>query len=216
MSLLAEFEVASPDFVLGPTLEAVPAIEIELERQYALVPDQPILFCWIRSPGETNVDRTLEQDRTVARFDRLERSGGRDLYRLERSDRSRTAVVESYRRWVSLGGELLTGRAVDGRWTFEMRFPDRDSFTEYHRFLEREGVEFDLLRIADGEQTEESKSVLTQSQREALTLANEYGFFSVPRESTLSDVAGALGISDQAVSERIRRGQARLIDAYLV
>ncbi|SFS80561.1 helix-turn-helix domain-containing protein [Halostagnicola kamekurae] len=213
MSLLAEFEVASPDFVLGPTLEAAPALDIELERQYALVPEQPILFCWIRSPDETNVDRALERDRTVARFDRLERSGGRDLYRLERSDRSRTEVIESYRRWVALGGELLTSRAVDGRWTFEMRFPDRGSFTEYHRFLERQGVEFDLLRIADGEQTGES--VLTQSQREALTLANEYGFFSVPREATLSDIAGALGISDQAVSERIRRGQARLIEAYL-
>lgn len=216
MSLLAEFEVASPDFVLGPTLEAVPALDIELERQYALDPDQPILFCWIRSPSETNVDRILERDRTVSRFDLLERSAGRDLYRLERSGRNRTEVVGSYRRWVSLGGELLTGRAVDGRWAFEMRFPDRDSFTEYHGFLEDHGVEFDLQRISDGEEAGETKTVLTQSQREALTLANEYGFFSVPREATLSDIAGALDISDQAVSERIRRGQARLIEAYLV
>lgn len=216
MSLLAEFEVASPDLALGPTLEAIPSLEIELERQYALEPEQPILFCWIRSPSETDVDGALERDRTIATFDRLERTGERDLYRLKRSHTDQTNVIESYQRWVSLGGELLAGQTGDGYWEFEMRFPDRDSFTEYHEFLESHGVEFNLQRISDGERARESGKTLTRSQREALTLANEYGFFAVPREATLSDVAGAFDISEQAVSERIRRGQARLIEEYLV
>ncbi|GAB7020559.1 helix-turn-helix domain-containing protein [Halostagnicola bangensis] len=216
MSLLAEFEVSSPDLTLGPTLESVPSLDVELERQYALEPDQPILFCWIRFSDETDVDRMLERDRTIAQFSQLERTGGRDLYRLKRSRAEQTKVIESYRRWVSLGAELLTGQTMDGRWELEMRFPDRDSFTEYHEFLERHGVEFDLQRISDGGRARKSDKTLTRSQREALTLANEYGFFAVPREATLSDVAGSLDISEQAVSERIRRGQARLIEEYLV
>lgn len=48
---------------------------------------------------------------------------------------------------------------------------------------------------------------LTPAQREALALAHEMGYFSVPRETTASEVAAALGIGKSAFLERLRRGQ---------
>lgn len=216
MGVLAEFEASSTDLVLGPTLEAMPSLDVDLERQYALDPAHPISFCWARCPDIERLERALTSDRTVETFDRLARSGDWALYRIKGSDDD---VVHAYRRWVSIGGELLECQGSDGRWVIHMRFPDRDAFARYHAFLEREGVEFALHRLADDESDSPNQTdgtVLTDSQREALALAFEHGFFEVPRETDLSTIASDLGISNQAVSERLRRGQARLIEEQLL
>ena len=214
MSLLAAFEASSPALVLGPTLEALPSVDVELERQYALDPARPIVFCWIRYRDHERVDRALADDPTVAAFDRIGGVDGRSLYRLHRSE---TNVVEAYRQWVGAGGELLDCRGSDGSWDVEMRFPDRDSFGRYHDFLADEGVALELHRLADGDERHGgSESAVTDAQREALVLAHERGFFEVPRETRLSEIADQLGISTQAVSERLRRGQAQLIERELL
>ncbi len=54
---------------------------------------------------------------------------------------------------------------------------------------------------------------LTTEQREALAVAYRNGYFAVPRETTTAALAEKLGISGQAVSERLRRGYTRLVDA---
>lgn len=213
MGLRAEFEAASPALVLGPTLAAMPSLEVRIERQYALDPAQPIAFCWAHCSDLERLERTLATDETVDEFERLERTSERTLFRIRRSD---SGVVPAYRRWVAAGGELLSCRGTDGRWDVTMRFPDRESFAHYHEFLEGHGVEFELNRLETGVEADRATETLTDSQREALALAFEYGFFEVPRESELSEVADTFGISTQAVSERLRRGQARLIEAYVI
>jgi predicted DNA binding protein len=52
---------------------------------------------------------------------------------------------------------------------------------------------------------------LTARQRETLRLAHERGYFEIPREVTLDDLADELGVSNQAVSERLRRGCTHVI-----
>ncbi|SER80068.1 helix-turn-helix domain-containing protein [Natrinema salaciae] len=216
MSLLAAFEASSPALVLGPTLEALPSVDIELERQYALDPDHPVAFCLIGCRDREQLDRALTDDATVASFDRIGGSDERELYRIRRSD---TDVVDAYRRWVAAGGELLDCRGSDGRWAVEMRFPDRESFGRYHDFLASEGVTLELRRLATDDRRRrdlEQEPAVTDAQRTALALAYEHGFFDVPRRAGLSEIADRLDISTQAVSERLRRGQAQLIEAQLV
>ncbi|MCO8244207.1 MULTISPECIES: helix-turn-helix domain-containing protein [unclassified Haladaptatus] len=48
---------------------------------------------------------------------------------------------------------------------------------------------------------------VTPAQERALRTALEFGYFSVPRETTASDVAGELGISKSAFLERLRRAE---------
>ncbi|WP_049927653.1 helix-turn-helix domain-containing protein [Halopiger goleimassiliensis] len=213
MSLLAEFDAASPDLVLGQTLQAMPSLTIDLERQYALDPSRPIAFCWATCGDFSRLETTLEEDGTVDEFQRLSRSDEVALYRVIGAD---GGAIDAYSRWVSVGGELLECHGTDGRWELSMRFPDRDAFSEYHGFLEARGVDLELHRLANGEDVRTDAGGLTDSQREALLLAYEHGFFDVPRETTLTAIAEALDISNQAVSERIRRGQARLVEKHLV
>ncbi|MFD1645543.1 helix-turn-helix domain-containing protein [Haloarchaeobius litoreus] len=51
----------------------------------------------------------------------------------------------------------------------------------------------------------------TPAQEEALRLANEMGYFEVPRRADAGDVAAELGIGKSAFLERLRRGQAALM-----
>lgn len=207
MSLLAEFELAARALVLGPTLEAHPTLEVDLERQFALDPERPVSFCWLRGVAHDRLAAALERDETIAAYDCLERGDGRGLYRLERS----ATGVCTYEWWMAVGGELLDAGASDGTWAVTMRFPDRRDFASYHEKLEAAGVEFDLTRLANG-YDDAGEGALTPCQREAIVAAYESGFFDVPRGTTLEGVAAELGISDQALSERLRRGHARLIE----
>ena len=216
MSLLAEFEASSSSFMLGSTLSALPSLEVRLERQFALDPGRPIAVCWIRCGDPNRLEEAFDDDPTVGSFERIDDAPKGLLYRIRRSE---SGVVDAYRQWVDVGGELLGGRASNGSWTIEMRFPDRDAFNRYHEFLRGEGVTFELHRLADGPQGDRlttDRDPLTDSQRDALRLAYEYGFFEIPREAELSAVADALAISEQAVSERLRRGQSRLIETHVV
>jgi predicted DNA binding protein len=46
-------------------------------------------------------------------------------------------------------------------------------------------------------------------------LAVEEGYFATPKETSLSALADRLGISQQALSTRIRRGNERVLQATL-
>ncbi len=49
----------------------------------------------------------------------------------------------------------------------------------------------------------------------SLIKAKEMGYYDVPRGISLSELADELGVSHQALSERLRRGHGRLIDRTL-
>lgn len=65
---------------------------------------------------------------------------------------------------------------------------------------------------SEGGSTVEQRWNLTPPQAEALRVAHEAGYFSVPREATASEVADELGISKSAFLERLRRGQSALLE----
>lgn len=52
---------------------------------------------------------------------------------------------------------------------------------------------------------------LTPAQAESLRTATAMGYFTVPRQTTASEVADAMGISKTAFLERLRRGQYSLL-----
>lgn len=56
---------------------------------------------------------------------------------------------------------------------------------------------------------------MTDPQRELVEYAYDEGYFNVPRAVTLAELGDRLGISDQAVNERLRRGLQTLIASTL-
>lgn len=68
-----------------------------------------------------------------------------------------------------------------------------------------------LYSLGDEEQDSVARRWdVTPRQEAAIETALTLGYFSVPREATAGEVAGALGISKSAFLERLRRGQHTL------
>ncbi|WP_158057030.1 helix-turn-helix domain-containing protein [Halorussus halophilus] len=219
MSVVAEFRTVSEELVLSPTLRTVPEITVEVEREFATDPERPILFFWAHGgwfdrfeselhadPSVTDVVRLdVVEDGSAVELSRYDGSGDGEcrLYRAQLTDHP----VTLYPVYVGLGAAMLELVGSGDRWDAKMRFPSRDALSEFRQHCLDEDVEFSLKRLYGPESsTSGTDDELTDRQREALRLALDHGYFEVPRETPLSALGDELNVSDQAVSERIRRG----------
>jgi predicted DNA binding protein len=89
----------------------------------------------------------------------------------------------------------------------------QEQFEAFGDALDETGRQYDLLTLIH---TDEQETVLTDRQRECLTVAQRRGYFAVPRECTLADLADVLNVDKSTASETIRRGTARIVEQFLV
>lgn len=89
----------------------------------------------------------------------------------------------------------------------------KEQFEAFGDALDKTGRQYDLLTLIH---TDEQETVLTDRQRECLTVAQRRGYFAVPRECTLADLADVLDVDKSTASETIRRGTARIVEQFLV
>lgn len=216
MSLIAEIRLFSDDMVLASTLVSLPDVTLTVEHEFATDPNRPFLFFWAEGTPFARVESALGRDETVTDVTTLDTMDDRRLYRVQFTD----AVVTLYPVYVQLGAALLNLVGTDDGWLAELRFPDREALGQFRDFCLDHDIAFDLRRLydPDGRQRdarEESPSravSLTGNQREALAAALDAGYFEVPRETSLTELGDVLGISDQAASERLRRGLTSVLE----
>lgn len=109
-------------------------------------------------------------------------------------------------------GTVLTAVATEGAWTFDCRFPGPDAASRFYAAYNDPAHPITIRRMHPAAQAQQgSGDALSPAQREAIEQALEAGYFEVPRQTTLGDLATELGISDSAVSQRLRRGLTTLL-----
>jgi predicted DNA binding protein len=101
-------------------------------------------------------------------------------------------------------------------WILTVWMPDRTDLAHLWDYAERNDIDIDLLRVNEYGSLGSTDAGLTDSQREALLVAFERGYFEEPRDATLGDVADALDISQPAASGLLRRGIKRLIVSSMI
>ncbi|MFC7226436.1 helix-turn-helix domain-containing protein [Salinirubellus salinus] len=215
MSVIADFSTGMEGLVLEQALQRVDA-RLEVEQAYATDPDHPILFFWATCDDPDALEAAMDEDPTVTNVHRLSEVDGRRLYRVRLTEAVETIL---YTVWVELGGEGVEAEFRDGRWYSKIRFPDRGALREYEAYVTANDLHFELHRVYDASEDvtgEDPPDGLTESQRETLLLAYERGFFDIPRRATAAELAEELGVSRQAVSERLRRAYATLVEEHVV
>ncbi|WP_255681614.1 helix-turn-helix domain-containing protein [Natrinema sp. SYSU A 869] len=98
----------------------------------------------------------------------------------------------------------------DGEMEFDLT-ATQDQFEAFGAALDDTGREYELLTLVH---TDEQDALLTDRQREYLTVAHRRGYFEVPRECTLAELADTLGVDKSSASETIRRGAGRIIGRF--
>ncbi|QLC34253.1 helix-turn-helix domain-containing protein [Halarchaeum sp. CBA1220] len=209
MTLIAELRLSSPDLPLVAALRASPETALEVESAMADDADRPALFVWARGGDLDAFERAVRGDATVGDVRRLEDFGERRLYRV---CVAADAPVVLYRETVAVGAARLDARATSDGIDTRIRFPDRDALRTFRARLVERGVDVSVRRLyseRDGDADGDADG-LTEKQYETVATALDAGYFAVPRDASLADIADDLGVSRQAASERVRRAMATL------
>ncbi|MFC7194516.1 helix-turn-helix domain-containing protein [Halosimplex aquaticum] len=118
--------------------------------------------------------------------------------------------------YLQTGATILEATGRDDAWRLRLRFDDHDDVSEFYEHCEANGIEFEVNRIYNPTSPKAGGQFgLTPKQQEALVAALEAGFYDVPQDVTMADVADALDVTQQALSERIRRAHGNLVSNVL-
>lgn len=202
MATIAEFRVPARDTALGATFEEVPSLVCEIESVIA-TDDHGI---WMSEADLSAINAALSSDQTVMSYSIVTSDDDRWLYDIEFSDE----ITENFAIVVEEGGTLLEATARNGVWTIQLRFSAHDDARRVYEQLSERDIQIEITQIHPLSQTTSDELGLTPEQHEALTAAIQYGYFEIPREISLEELADKLDISHQALSERFRRAYQTL------
>jgi len=197
---ITDIRIPADQFPLGRILREYPDIEIELER---IVPTRReiIPLFWVATESEQAVEETLKKDPIVEEIVPLTRTPDRILYSVKWSPDIDALV----RAIVDLGVDVLTAEGTANFWEFRLQFNNREQLSQFRRTCQGEGIDIELLRVYNPMMPPE-EGPLSSEQADALATAYENGYWDVPREITQTELAALVGISDNSMSQRLRRG----------
>lgn len=203
--------VPADEFALSSTLEALPDLLFEVERIVTSGNDALMPLLWVRGPSRERVEATLEDDPTVEEVTLIGDFDDEWLFQMTWIDHVDLLV----QMLTNSEATILDAVGRGEQWKIRVLYPQRSLFSKTHEFCERHGLDFDVDSIRELEGEPAGRYGLTTEQYEVLATASELGYFEVPREVSLEELADELGISHQAASERIRRATSALVEETL-
>lgn len=212
MSVFLEFTISAGDFQLGKVLSAHPGMKIELER---IVPTGEMImpFIWATGEDHTAFVEAVRSQSQVKEFVELDRIGDSSLYRIEWQNPP-TDLIQGISDSEAV---VLEARGRED-WTFQLRFPDHEKLSAFHNLVIEHGIPVHIERTYTlTESTDHGHRFdLSPEQRQALVMALQKGYFETPKEVSLDELAGELGISRQALSNRIRRANRKVLEEAML
>lgn len=212
MATIVRGTVPASEFALNHTLEAVPEMEVECERIVDSGDGAVMPLLWVRYAGREEVEAAFEADPSVDNVDCISELEDELLYRMDWVDH----VDLLLQMLTNSDATVLDAYGHGDRWKLRVLYPEREEFSATHEFCEDHGLGFDVTSIREIEGEPAGRFGLTESQYRALVLAAQRGYYEVPRETELAELADELDISHQAFSERLRRATGSLVEDTLL
>ena len=210
MATEMEFTVPAAEFPLGSIFEKLPGVTVELER---LIPHESVTipYFWVRGTETGDIEAAFEPHAGVTDIQMVDSVEDEFLMRAEwvrGYDGLLTALAEA-------NLTVLSGVGTDKGWRFEVRGDTQEAIAAVRTHHQAQDIPIDIAMVHALLPIQGNSYELTETQREALVLAYERGYFNTPREASLEEIAAELGITQQSLSSRLRRGYRRLIQATL-
>ncbi|AXG07879.1 DNA-binding protein [Haloplanus rubicundus] len=209
----AVVRVEHPDIVLTGAVTHDRSSEVKSVSEAGTDPTSGKFFYHIESADFRQFEDGLRTDSTVGEFERVIEIGAeKAIYSIEYTDDAKILSPV-----ISAANGVILDMENDGRaWILTVWMPERTDLVQLWDYAQGNDIDIELLRVNEYDGLGETDAGLTDSQREALLVAVEAGYFEEPRNATLGDVAAALDISQPAASGLLRRGIKRLVVSSLM
>lgn len=210
MATVLEFTSPAEEFPLGTVFENLPSVTVELER---LVPHDTLIipYFWVRGADAEDIEAAFETHAGVVDVALIDSVDDEYLMRAEWAGEYFGILSALAEANVS----VLSGVGTSEGWDFEVRGESREAISEFRSLCQEHDIPLEITGVHALLPIQGDNYDLTDPQREALVLAYELGYFDSPRTASLEDVAAELGITQQSLSSRLRRGHRRLIGGTL-
>ena len=167
-------------------------------------------FIWVLNTDRDTSDAALADDPTVETAAVTDSFDGALLYQVAWTD----VVGERLQAILDHAGVVLEARGAENEWRLRVRFGTRDHFKEFREHFEQFG-EVVLHQLTSPQTPGKGQYGVTPEQRDALLAAYDAGYYETPSGVTGEELAQGLGITQQSVSQRLRRGVTALIENTL-
>ncbi|QLD87105.1 helix-turn-helix domain-containing protein [Natronomonas halophila] len=211
MATVMEFTSPADEFPLGTVFENLPEVTVELER---LIPHESLIipYFWVRGAAPEHIEAAFEPHAGVVNIELIDNVENEYLMRAE-WEGEYFGVLNAL---ASAEVAVLTGIGTKDGWHFEVRGESRKKISEFRSICQAHDISIEITAVHELLPVQGDTYELTDAQREALVLAFERGYFDTPRETSLEELADELGITQQSLSSRLKRGHRRLIAGALV
>ncbi|MDJ1432441.1 helix-turn-helix domain-containing protein [Halostagnicola sp. A-GB9-2] len=211
MATVMEFTMPAAEFPLGTVFENLPEVTIEMER---LLPQESLIipYFWVRGGQPADIESCFEAHPGVNSIDLIDSVEDEYLMRAE-WDQEYAGILNAL---AEDNVVVLSAVGTNDGWDFEVRGESHKKISEFRSTVQEYDISIEITAVHALLAIQEDGYELTDTQREALVLAYEHGYFDSPREASLEDVAEELGITQQSLSSRLRRGHRRLIGGTLI
>ncbi len=211
VSTIAEIALPTSEFALRETFSQVPGARFEVVGVVAHQAEYVMPQLRATATDISTVKKAFDDDGTVTDAKLLTKLNGRGLFSMRwGGDVAETLSV------ISMGDTtVLTARAANNRWSFRIQFVDRDTLSTVYESCQDTGIPIEVQNVHKRTTLLDESHKLTEQQYETLRSAMDRGYYEIPRKATTKDLAEELGVSHQAVSERLRRGHRSLVETGL-
>lgn len=211
MSVVADFTVPADSFALHHALTADPDVTIKAERLASHSPEWSLPFIWASGGDFEAFEEAMQEDPTVVEASAIEKMHGDALYKVQWSQ----DVLDLITEMIDQHAIILNAQARAEEWRLQLRFAEEGQISSFQEYFSEENRSFEVNKIYHPNTSRQREYGLTREQHDTLVAAFQRGYFSVPRDTSMEELANELGISSNAVSQRIRRGSANLIQHAL-
>lgn len=211
METVVDATLPADQFVLEATMEAVSDVEVEFARLAIHGSACTVPFIWASTNQPDRLDVALQNDSSTDHVRRLSRSNGRSLYSIDWT----ACAARRIDQLAETGGSVLAVRGTPDQWTIQTLFTDRSTASETFQTWCDEGVSPSLSCIGSISHENQTPMGLSATQYSTIARAFQTDYYDIPRGTTLEQLAADLDVSHQALSERLRRGHAHLVERLL-
>lgn len=210
MGFVANVSVDHPNLLLVPTIDVHPDVPIRYEYECGF-DGQDLCFVSVFGGQYAPIEETMSGDHTVGRPTRIITFENRAVYRM-----TAETDLEIVPRCCGAHGAFVFRVTSDERgWNVHLYLPNRDALLEFRNYCRERSITFRVNQLYESAATDDDCYFLTEQQREILSMAYYAGYYDIPRGASQDDLAERLGISDSAVSQRLRRAVRELIAATI-